>query len=94
MNYLMMLWVGLGLAACAAQPPVQEMAAARASVHMAKTLAHEHHMPVPALQSAEQALQQAAQDIQQQHYQRARSKALQAKRKAQAIVRHIQHTHQ
>ena len=82
------------MSACAAKPPVQEMAEARASVHLAKEMAHERHVSVPALQSAEQALQQAAQDIQRQHYERARIKAVNAKRQAQAVVRNIQNKHQ
>jgi len=76
----------MGLTACAVQPPIQEMAEARASVQMAQKL-NISDAPNPFLQSAEQALQEASQAIQEKRYERARAQAIKAKREAQRAVK-------
>lgn len=80
----------MGLAACAAKPPIQEMAEARTSVQMAAQLAQHQDGKPPMLQSAEQALKKAAQAIQDKRYGYARSEALKAKYRAQRAVRNLQ----
>jgi len=80
----------MGLVACAAKPPIQEMAEARSSVRMAVELSQSTGEKTPLLQSAEQALQLAAQAIRDKHYTHARIEALKAKHRAQRAVKHLQ----
>jgi vacuolar-type H+-ATPase subunit H len=77
------LLLAAALAACAVKPPVQEMAEARSAIEAAKQMHPAKPEARRELESAEQALQQAADAIDHEQYQLARRKALEAKRKAQ-----------
>jgi PBP1b-binding outer membrane lipoprotein LpoB len=78
--------IALLLAACATTAPVQEMAAARSAIQTAKEIPRTSPSADLALKSAEQMLNEAAEEIRQEHYERARQLALSAKRKAQSAV--------
>lgn len=79
--------IALCLAACATTTaPVQEMAAARSAIQAAKQIPKTNASADEALKSAEQMLKQAAEEIRQEHYKRARELAVSAKRKAQRAV--------
>jgi len=80
------------LVSCALKPPVQEMSDARSAIKMA------HELPVQQspgrqrnadvwLKRAETALDEAAAAIRDEHYDRARAKALEARRHAQEAAR-------
>ena len=71
------------LAACAIKPPVQEMAEARSAIEAAKQTHPNEPQAQKELKSAEEALQEAAKAIDQNRYEYARGKAIEAKRKAQ-----------
>lgn len=75
------------LAGCAMKPPVQEMAEARSALRAAQQLEGESALADQRLESAEQALHDAAEAIDQQQYERARRKAAEAKVKAQQAAR-------
>lgn len=75
------------LSACAAKPPVQEMSNARAAIKAAQALPGESEKSDRYLKSAETALDEAAEAIRKERYETARSKALEAKRSAQAAAR-------
>ncbi|MBL1352926.1 MAG: DUF4398 domain-containing protein [Zetaproteobacteria bacterium] len=90
MNQWIAFIMCMGLVACATKPPIQEMAEARLSVHIAEQQAQEFGSKPVALQSAERALQAAAQAIQHKQYEHARTEALKAKRHAQRAVRVLQ----
>jgi len=75
------------LAACATSPPVQEMAAARSAISMAKSLPNGGVEAAASLKSAEQALAEAAHSIDEEHYERARRLAVEARRKAQVAAK-------
>lgn len=81
------------LAACATQPPVQEMSDARSAISIAQGLPGEQKRADHYLKSAETALDDAAKAIEAEHYERARTKALEAKRSAQEAARIKQNTH-
>jgi uncharacterized membrane protein len=74
------------LAACAMKPPVQEMAEARAAIAAARELPDKGKSS-EILESAEASLQEAAKAMEENHYERARRKALDAKREAQRAAR-------
>jgi len=93
MNLWLIIFISLGLAACAAKPPIQEMAAARSSLQMAHQLTQPSDVSMPVLQSAETALKEAAQAIQKKRYEYARIQALKAKRNAQQAVKILQKKH-
>ncbi|MDQ6973941.1 MAG: hypothetical protein Q9M10_03575 [Mariprofundaceae bacterium] len=93
MNLWLIIFISLALAACAAKPPIQEMAAARSSLHMAHQLTQASDMPMPVLKSAETALKEAAQAIQKKRYKYARTQALKAKHDAQQAVKILQKKH-
>jgi len=86
------------LASCALKPPVQEMSDARSAIKMAQELPAPQnpgqHRADAYLKSAESALDEAAAAISQKHYERARTKALEAKRNAQEAARIKQRNHQ
>jgi hypothetical protein len=87
------------LASCALKPPVQEMSDARSAIKMAQDLPVQQNSGQKSradayLKSAESALDEAAAAISQEHYERARTKALEAKRNAQEAARIKQHNHQ
>jgi len=90
MNLWIVFIMCVGLVACATKPPVQEMAEARSSVYMADQLAQKSGVHPAMLESAEQALHEAAQAIQEKKYARARAEALKAKRHAQRAVKSLQ----
>jgi len=69
------------------EPPVQEMADARSALKTAHELPGSTPASEQYLKSAEQALEEAAEAIRQEHYERARSKALKAKNDAQKAAR-------
>ncbi|MFQ5581617.1 MAG: DUF4398 domain-containing protein [Mariprofundaceae bacterium] len=73
--------------ACAMKPPVQEMAEARSAIHMAAELPGNQPKAKAYLKSAEQALEEAAREIDAEHFEHARRKALEAKRNAQQAAR-------
>jgi len=75
------------LAACATSPPVQEMAAARSAISMAKSLPNGGDKSAASLESAEQALEKAARSIDAERYERARHLAIEAKHKAQRAAK-------
>jgi len=75
------------LAACAINPPVQEMAAARSAISIAKSLPDGGDKSAASLKSAEQTLEEAARSIDAEHYDRARQLAVEAKRKAQRAAK-------
>ena len=82
------------LASCALKPPVQEMSDARSAIKMAHALPGEESRADAYLKSAETALDEAAAAIGTEHYDRARAKALEAKRNAQEAARIKQRKHQ
>jgi len=90
MNQWIAFIMCMGLVACATKPPVQEMAEARSSVYMAEQLAKKSAVKPMILQSAEQALKEAAQAIENKQYEHARNKALKAKYDAQRAVKFLQ----
>ena len=85
-KFVLMLGLLL-ISACATQPPVQEMAEARSAIHMAAKLPGDHPKAEAYLKSAEQALEEAAREIDAEHFEHARRKALEAKRHAQQAAR-------
>jgi len=85
--------VMLMLSACATSPPVQEMAAARSAISMAKSLPHGGSESAASLKSAEQALDEAARAIDAERYERARHLAVEAKHKAQRAAKLKQKGH-
>jgi len=87
------------LASCALKPPVQEMSDARSAIKMAHELPAQPSLGQQSradayLKSAEAALDEAAAAIGNEHYDRARTKALEAKRNAQEAARIKQRKHQ
>jgi len=87
------------LASCALKPPVQEMSDARSAIKMAQNLpaqqnSGQQRRAAAYLKSAESALEEAAAAIGNEHYDRARAKALEAKRNAQEAARIKQRKHQ
>jgi len=86
------------LASCALKPPVQEMSDARSAIKMAQDLpaqqgGGQHSRADAYLKSAESALEEAAAAIGDERYDRARTKALEAKRNAQEAARIKQSKH-
>jgi len=77
----------LFLASCVMKPPAQEMSDARSAIKMAQELPGQQTRANAFLKSAEQALEEAATAIQLERYERARNKALEAKRHAQQAAR-------
>ncbi len=75
------------LAACATSPPVQEMAAARSAISIAKDIPDGGAESAASLKSAEQALAEAAHSIDEENYERARRLAVKARRKAQMAAK-------
>jgi len=88
----LLLFFVMLLTACALKPPVQEMSDARSAIKMAHALpdrqaADSQHKSAVYLKRAESALDEAAVAIRAKHFEAARSKALEAKRNAQAAAR-------
>ncbi len=88
----LLIFLLLILASCALKPPVQEMSDARSAIKMAQDLpdgknAAQQSKADGYLKSAESALDEAAAAIGNEHYDRARTKALEAKRNAQEAAR-------
>ena len=75
------------LSACAVKPPVQEMSNARSAIKAAQELPGSTLKSDTYLKSAETALEEAAEAIRLERYEKARGKALEAKRDAQAAAR-------
>ncbi|MDQ6967892.1 MAG: DUF4398 domain-containing protein [Mariprofundaceae bacterium] len=75
------------LAACVVKPPVQEMAEARSAVKAAQEVNHSKSESSAYLKSAEEALKQASEAIEQQQYMRARLKAKESKKQAQKAAK-------
>jgi len=78
-------WMGLAwmlLGGCAAHAPVEEMAAARSAVESVRAMPGTSPLAEKRLQSAEQALAEAARAMEAGDYAKARSKARQAQREA------------
>ncbi len=95
----LLLFLLLILASCALKPPVQEMSDARSAIKMAQALPGQQSPGQQSkadayLKSAETALDEAAAAIDNEHYDRARTKALEAKRNAQQAARIKQRKHQ
>lgn len=80
------------LSACAHKPPVQEMADARSAIKTAQGMPGDGTMAETYLEKAEEALNEAADAIKQERYERAHNKALEAKRNAQraALIKQSQ----
>jgi len=83
----------LVLAACVVKPPVQEMAEARSAVKAAQQVGNATSQSTDYLESAEIALKQASEAIEQHQYMQARSKALEAKKQAQKAAKVSQKDH-
>jgi hypothetical protein len=79
--------------ACAMKPPAQEMADARSAIKTASELPGSGPKADAYLKSAEKALEEAAEAIRQERYERAHMKALEAKREAQraAFIKQSHH---
>jgi len=92
MKHVLLILVLL-FAACAMKPPAQEMADARSAIKTASELPGGGEKADAYLKSAEKALEEAAEAIRQERYERAHNKALDAKRKAQraAFIKQSQH---
>ncbi len=71
--------------------PVQEMSDARQAIAAARAAGAAEHAPVD-LNAAQAAIQKAEQDLQLEHYTRARLAALEAKRRASAALANAQNT--
>ena len=72
------------LVGCAVKPPVQEMSDARSAIQTARALpSSENKSADTHLKNAEMALSEATKAINQNRYEHARSKAIEAKREAQ-----------
>jgi len=87
-----MLILALLLSACMLEPPAQEMADARSALKTAQEMPGQSEAADQYLKSAERALEEAAAAIKIEHYERARSKALKARRDAQQAARMKQKT--
>jgi len=83
----------LFLVSCVMKPPAQEMSDARSAIKMAQELPGHQKNADSYLKSAEKALEEAAAAIQVERYERARHKALEAKRHAQQAARLKQSKH-
>ena len=81
-RWLAGVFVCAWLGACAAHPPVEEMAAARRAVEAARALPGDGAPASALLKSAEEALAEAARAMQARDYRHARTKALEARRAA------------
>jgi pectin methylesterase-like acyl-CoA thioesterase len=85
------LFLSLCLASCAAKPPVQAMAEARAAVQSVRPLYQsdeaKQSVSYKYYQSAEQALLEASQALDDKKYAKAKKKAKQAKMKARMAAR-------
>lgn len=79
--------VVLLLAACATSPPVQEMAAARSAISMAKSLPNGGSRSDASLKSAEMALDEAVRSIDAERYEMARHLAVKAREEAQRAAK-------
>lgn len=95
---IMLLMLSTGaLASCVLKPPVQEMSDARTAIKTAQELptgdSKAGGRADAALHSAENALGEATEAMDKEHYERARSKALEAKRHAQEAARIKQNDH-
>jgi len=77
----------LMLVACATSPPVQEMAAARSAISMARSLPDGGSKSDASLKSAEQSLAEAARSIDAEHYEMARHLAVEARKEAQRAAK-------
>ena len=86
MKIMISMLMLLLLVACVVKPPVQEMAEARSAVKMAQVLGGNSPASKHYLQKAEKALKRASEAIEEKKYERARNKALEAKRQAQQAV--------
>ena len=88
---LLMLSFSLWLGSCAARPPVQAMAEARAAVQAVRPLYEseqaKHSATYSYYQSAEQALLEASQALDAKKYAEARKKAKKAKMKARMAAK-------
>ncbi len=93
MKYLPIAAVAILLTACAVKPPVQEMAEARSAIKSAQQLDGKSPEAQLVLKSAEASLKEAAEAIDMEHYEKARRKAVEAKRKAQRAARIQQAVH-
>jgi len=93
MKYIWMIACLCALASCVVKPPVQEMAEARSAVKAVQMAGDSTSESAAYLKSAETALKQAAEAIEQQKYTRARSKALEAKRQAKKAAKISQKDH-
>jgi len=81
------------LTSCALKPPVQEMSDARSAIKIAHELPGQKNRADSYLDSAEKALEEAAEAIRAERYDMALSKALKAKRNAQEAARIKQGLH-
>ncbi len=87
MKFLSILTLAVLLTACAVKPPVQEMAEARSAIESAQQLGAENPKAKVALKSAEASLKEAADAIDLEFYEKARRKAIEAKRNARRAAR-------
>jgi len=80
------------LSACALKPPAQEMADARSAIKTAQELPGDGSKADAYLEKAEKALEEAADAIKEERYERAHNKALEAKHNAQraALIKQSQ----
>ncbi len=81
------------LTSCALKPPVQEMSDARSAIKIAHELPGDQSRADSYLNTAEKALDEAAEAIRAERYERARTKALEARRNAQEAARIKQGIH-
>ncbi|MFQ5356115.1 MAG: DUF4398 domain-containing protein [Mariprofundaceae bacterium] len=86
MRFLFAFVLTLLMVGCAMKPPVQEMAEARAAVAAARELPDKGGSS-EIMDKAESSLKDAVSAMDENHYERARRKALEAKREAQRAAR-------
>ena len=86
-KHLSIMAVAVLFTACAVKPPVQEMAEARSAIESAQQVSNNSPKAKLILKSAEASLKEAADAIDMERYEKARRKAVEAKRKAQKAAR-------
>jgi len=87
-RYLIIIACTVWLAGCKG-PPIQEMSDARQAIAAARAAGAAERSPTE-LNAAQDAIARAEQDIQQQHFTRARFSAQEAKRRAAAALSNAQ----
>jgi len=91
LSILLLICFAAVLSSCVLKPPVQEMSDARTAIKTAQELPGDGPDADATLKSAETALDEATRAMEEERYERARAKALEAKRHAQQAARIKQH---